>query len=209
MSLIPENRPVIGSDLVTIKRQFGLSTADTCFLFGMSITKWTQLTRKAADKPVSDVTLAILVRFLSNHPELSVVPKMPSVDEMFDLLNSVAPIDQKRFSILWGAEGSAGYRWRKLNTRQGPALSRLMYCMRMALLSRSTSDRVLLLDQWTKTVEAEGRARGVPDVFKSGQWSPREVIEKSKQSIGAKAGAAKERRGRKKSDHSTASSLAE
>jgi hypothetical protein len=195
-SLIPLNRPVIGRDLDEIKQQFGLSTADACYLFGLSITRWTQVVRARADEPLTDPTLALLVRLLADHPELSVIPKMPNANEMFNILEEIAPLDQKRFSILLGAEASAGYRWRKQQSRQGPFLTRLMYYMKMALLSRTPGDKAVLLDEWSKVVEAEGRARGVDDVFRKGQWAPREVIEQSKQSIGAKKGAAKSKASR-------------
>lgn len=169
--MIPINRPVLGRDLDDIKLQFGLSTADACWLFGMSITKWTQIARKGANDAVTDPTLALLVRFLDQHPELSVIPKLPDGQEMFDLINSVAPTDQKRFSILMGSEASAAYRWRKIGSRQSPTLLRLMYYMKMALLGRPDEDRLSLLDTWSKTVEVEGKARGVEDVFHRGRWS--------------------------------------
>lgn len=197
VKLIPSGRPVIGRDLEEIKQQFGLTTADACFLFGISITKWTQL-KTAANEPLTDPSLALLVRFLAEHPELSVIPKMPNAIEMFDLFNEILEVDQKRFSIMMGAEASAGYRWRKSNSRQGAALQRLMYYMKLALMSRTGGDKVQLLDSWCKTVENEGLARGVPDIFRAGQWLPRDVIEKSKQSIGARAGQAKMRVARSK-----------
>lgn len=196
--MIPSSRPVVGRDLEEIKQQFGLSTADACFLFGISITKWTHIVRQGADVPLTDPTLALLVRFLAEHPELSVIPQMPTAAEMFELFNEVLDVDQKRFSLMLGAEASAGYRWRKANSRQSAALQRLMYYMRLALMSRSSSDRLQLLDGWSRTVASEGAARGVDDIFRAGQWLPREVIEKSKQSIGARAGQAKTQRERAK-----------
>ena len=169
--MIPTNRPVQGRDLDDVKLQFGLSTADACWLFGMSITKWTQIARKGANDSVTDPTLALLVRFLDQHPELSVIPKLPDGQEMFNLINSIAVTDQKRFSILMGSEASAAYRWRKIGSRQSPTLLRLMYYMKMALLGRPDDDRLEMLDGWAKTVGIEGKARGVDDVFHRGRWS--------------------------------------
>lgn len=171
--MIPSNRPVLGRDLDDVKMQFGLSTADACWLFGMSITKWTHVARQGANEPVTDPVMALLIRFLDQHPELSVVPKLPDGPEMFELINSVTPIDQKRFAIMMGAEASAGYRWRKEGARQAPTLLRLMYFMKLSLLGRPASDRLTLLNDWSKTVEAEGRARGVDDVFRLGRWRPK------------------------------------
>lgn len=190
-SSIPSSRSVIGRDLEEIKQQFGLTTGDACFLFGVSITKWTQLVRSSPDVQIKDPTLALLVRFLSQHPELSVIPKMPTTSEMFNTINSVVETDQKRFSLLLGAEASAGNRWKRSGSRPGQSLERLMYYLRLAILSRSHGERVELLDSWRQTVAAEGRARNVDDIFRAGQWAPRSVIELSKQSIGAKASKSK------------------
>lgn len=171
---IPSNRPVLGKDLDEIKQGFGLSTADACWLFGLSITKWTQVARQEKNEPVKDPTLALLCRFLDQHPELSVMPKLPDADEMYTILNKVAPTDQKRFSVLLGSEASAGYRWLKHGSRQSPTLLRLMYYMKMALQSRTRGDSLDLLHRWAQTVEDEGLARGVENVFKTGRWVPPE-----------------------------------
>jgi hypothetical protein len=168
---IPVTRPVVGRDLDDVKRTFGLSTADACWLFGMSITKWTHVARRDADLPITDPTLALLVRFLDAHPELPVVPKGPNAVEMHELVDAIIPTDQKRFSVLMGSEASGAYRWRRKESRQSPALLRLMYFMRMSLMSRDDGDKVALLNDWSKVVEAEARARGVDNVFRVGRWN--------------------------------------
>lgn len=185
VKIIPSNRAVVGRDLEEIQQQFGLSAADACFLFGISITKWTQLVRSSPDGVIKDPSLALLVRFLAEHPELSVIPKMPTAIEMYALINNIAETEQKRFAILFGAEASAGYRWRTERSRQGAGLQRLMYYMKMAILSRTTGERLELLENWSKTVSREAEARGVSDVFKTGQWRNKEIVKKSLQSIGA------------------------
>ncbi len=168
--MIPDNRPVIGRDLDTIKQQFGLSTADACHLFGMSITKWTHVARQGADVPVTDPTLALLARFLDGHPELNVIPRYPDPTEMYDFVNDIHPVDQKAFSVLMGSEASATYRWRKTGSRPSPVLQRLMHYMRLSLLARDETGKVELLSDWRTTVAQEGLVRGVPNVFKVGRW---------------------------------------
>lgn len=169
--MIPTNRPVLGRDLDNIKLQFGLSTADACWLFGMSITKWTTVARTGADEPVKDATLGLLVRFLDQHPDLSVLPKLPTAVEMYDLLSEVKDINQKRFSVLMGADATAAYRWRKLGSRQSPTLQRLMYFMKLTLLGLPDNERLEVVNKWENTVLVEGQARGVDDVLRSGNWS--------------------------------------
>ena len=177
--MIPTTRPVLGKDLDAVRQQYGMLTSDACWLFGLSITRWMQIVRQAADLPVKDPTLALLVRFLDQHPELSVIPKFPSVAEMYDMVNSIQEIDQKRFSVLFGSEASAAYRWLKAGSRQSPAVNRLMHYMRVGMLSRQPDKRADMLEDWRKTVELEAQARGVPDVFKLGQWNPKGVAEAS------------------------------
>jgi len=200
--MIPTNRPVLGRDLDDIKQQFGLSTADACWLFGMSITKWTHVCRQGAAEPVTDPTLALLVRFLDLHPELSVVPKLPDAMEIYTLVNSIVDTDQKRFSILVGSEASATYRWRKHGSRQSPTAQRLMYCMKMSLLGRPDADKLELLDEWEGVVKAEGQARGVDDVFRRGYWSaksePEEGAAPAKRILAAKSAGASVKPGMKR-----------
>lgn len=178
--MISDSRPILGKDLDTIRKQYGLLTSDACWLFGLSITRWMQIVRQAADLPVKDPTLALLVRFLDQNPELSLIPKFPRAAEMYEMVNSVQETDQKRFSVLFGSESSATYRWLKAGSRQSPAVNRLMHYMKSALLARQPEKRADLLEKWRKTVAKEAQARGVPDVFKSGHWNPKGVEEASK-----------------------------
>lgn len=171
--MIPTNRPVLGKDLDSIAQQFGMLVADACWLFGMSITKWMQVVRQNPEVPLKDPTLALLVRFLADHPELSVIPKFPSAEEMYALLNKVQPVDQKRFSALFGSEASATYRWLKPGSRMTPAVGRLMFYMKMAMLAASPDKRGEMLENWRETVKLEAQARGVDDIFKTGAWNPK------------------------------------
>ena len=177
--MIPTTRPVLGKDLDTVRQQYGILTSDACWLFGLSITRWMQIVRIAAELPVKDPTLALLVRFLDEHPELSVIPKFPGAAEMYEMVNSAQKTDQKRFSVLFGSEASASYRWLKIGSRQSPAVNRLMHYLKSAMLARQPEKRAELLERWRGTVAMEAVARGVPDVFKSGKWNPKGVAEAS------------------------------
>lgn len=185
--MIPTNRPVLGKDVDAIAQQFGMLVADACWLFGMSITKWMHVVRQKPDVPLKDPSVALLVRFLANHPELSVIPKFPSAEEMFALVNKVQEVDQKRFSVLFGSEASAAYRWLKPGSRMSPSVGRLMFYMKMALLAKSPSKRSEMLEQWRETVRKEGVARGVDDIFKTGAWTPKEKAAPRKRALAKKA----------------------
>ena len=73
-----------------------------------------------------------------------------------------------------GSEASATYRWLKPGARMSPAVGRLMYYMKMAMLAASPEKRSKMLESWRETVQLEGTARGVADIFKSGAWSAKE-----------------------------------
>lgn len=175
--MIPDHRPVLGRDLDTVRQEFGLLTNDMIWVLSMSITRWTQIVRQAPDEPVKDPTLALLVRFLSQHPELAVVPKQPTPSELFELMNEVGDVEPKRFATYFGSESSAAYRWMKSDARPSSTVTRLMHFMRIAMLMQDPSGRAQMLESWRKTVEQEAKSRGVQDVFKSGRWSTTPILD--------------------------------
>ena len=173
--MIPNTRPVLGKDLDTVRQQHGLLTSDACWLFGLSMTRWMQIVRQGPELPVKDPTLALLVRFLDENPESLFLPKFPTVEEVYSLVESTQA-DKKglpqRFSVFLGSEASATNRWRRgAGTRQSPAVLRLMLCLKSAMLARQPESRAELIDNWRKTVDAEGVARDVDDVFREGKWN--------------------------------------
>jgi hypothetical protein len=129
------------------------------------------IVRQRPEVPVTDPSLALLVRFLDQHPELQVLPKAPGVHEMFNLVNEIEETGQRRFAVLFGSEASATYRWMRAGSRQTPAVSRLMYYLHRALTTAPQKKRVTILKEWGDTVLLEGAARGEANVFKSGTWN--------------------------------------
>ena len=168
--MIPTNRPVAGKDLDAVRQALGLLTADACWLFGLSITRWTQIVRQAPDEPLTDPSLALLVRLLGDHPELSIIPQFPTPAEMYDLVNSIQATDKKRFSVLTGSDASAIYRWLNTGSRQSPAVSRLLFYLKQALLQATPAKRAEVIEEWSKTVELEAGARGSQDIFRTFKW---------------------------------------
>lgn len=170
---IPGFRPVMGKDLATIAQGFGLKSADSIALFGLSITKWGALINGEPDKAVSDLSLALLVRFLDNNPDLAIGPKYPGVAEMFELINTITPTDQKTFSILFGSDATAAYRWLKKGSSMSPAVERLMFHLKNHILSKPAKPehiRLAALTEWQETVALEASLRGSEDIFRTGKW---------------------------------------
>lgn len=173
-NLIPSHRPVIGRDLETLRLAFGLTTHDTIWLLNLSITRWTQIVRKEADAPVSDPSLALLVRLLMQHPELvhTLLPSKPHASEVFDLMQSASAVELKRFSTYVGAEASAGYRWMRPGAQPSTMVQRLLQCLHSVLSTQSCEVRSQELSGWRETVEQEAHARGLAPVLETGRWSP-------------------------------------
>ena len=169
--MIPIQRPVLGSDLDDVRQQFGLSVGDAIWLFGLSITRWTEIVRKGAEEPVRDPTLALLVRLLDAFPTLNVIPMYPTPTEMYDLLAEVTDMTKKKFSIFMGNESSGGYRWMTKGSRPSPALLRLMYFLKIMLTSAKPEERTAVVEGWMNIVNIEASARGSNDVFHTGRWS--------------------------------------
>lgn len=179
MSLIPTHRPVIGEDLDALREQLGLSTMDGCWLYGMSMNKWTQAVKKEARQPVENISLALLARELSARPELCPVPKMPSAHDIHGIIEKYQPaIDKKRMAIMFGCEASSGYRWLTVGSKISPVLARLFLVFQTIFytsLKKSDSQAISMLADWDRMVAQEASERGVLNVFSTGRWTSPDV----------------------------------
>ena len=171
---------VTGFDLDDVRQTMGLSTADACWLFAMSISTWSQTVRGTAACPtlpqqqISNPTTALLIRLADAFPNALSIPTMPNVDEFSKLIELVTgeELTKKRLSILLGNEETAAYRWTMRGTRPPDSIKRLMYGLQRLLLStQDLRERRKLLEQWESIVSIEASSRGVPDVFRTGSWS--------------------------------------
>lgn len=170
--MIPVSRPVINKDLDDLRLSYGLSVMDACYLFGLNMGKWSAM-KSAPNEPVTDVSLALLVRLLNENPALFTPPEYPSPAEMKDLFDKSQgePIKQKDLAIMLGNNESSGYRWLRLNSNQKPSVSRLSLYLEKMLLSCKEDQRHDLLEEWMKVVHQEGYVRTNKDVFVTGQWT--------------------------------------
>lgn len=177
--MIPLDRPVLGKDLDAVREQLGILAGDACWLFGLSMTKWMHIVRQKPDTPVKDPSLALYVRFLDQYPEASLIPKTPDSHTMLSLITEIEEMPSRSFSVLFGAEGSAVYRWLRTGDRQSPPVRRLMLGMQTVLRNAPKKQRAEMLKAWIGTVRSEGTARGEVDVFKSGTWNIKGVAAES------------------------------
>jgi hypothetical protein len=181
---IPADRPVCGQDLDDVRKMLGLSVADACYLYGLSPTKWSQMVSgiqaipeinykgSTAQTPVTDPTLALLVRCLAANPELPVIPQMPSPAEMSAMISNVTGNPTQRyFAVALGNESTSAYRWSRIGQQPPATAQRLLYALKLALVKRDDADKKAFMANWEKIVRTEAAARDAAgDVFETGKW---------------------------------------
>jgi hypothetical protein len=175
--LIPLDREVCGADLALMQLKLKLSVADACHLFGQPMARWARLTKQDRDGnlPLSNKTLALLVRALDMHPEMC--PILPSIEPpaIFESMGKyVQDLDKKRFAVFFGCEASSGYRWLTKGSRVTPQLAKLQSIFGRWLESaakRGTKAASEVIKSWEAMVLAEAIVSGVGGVFATGRWT--------------------------------------
>lgn len=172
----PAGKPIIGEDLVMLRTQLGISVTDLCWLLGISIKIWSRLTKNSAKMTVADGTLSLLVRALMNFPAaLPIAPPTTPMDAYKRLCTVNKDFDKRWLAIMFGYEESSGSRWIKDESKGTPILERLLRIFIRKFdeaATWGTDDVKHMLAEWDRVVEIEAAARGVPDVFLEGVWSP-------------------------------------
>lgn len=173
-SAVDVSGPIRGEDLDSLREALGLSTMDACWLYGLSMTKWTDIARNdGAKKPLTNVTLALLVRVLRKYPDVSPLTPPPDPSDVFATIAQYQPIiDRKRMAIMFGCEASSGYRWLSTGSKLGPSVSRLLKVF-MSLAQEVDGDLMRgteMIRQWDEMVESEALARGATSIFSTGRW---------------------------------------
>lgn len=170
-----DNRAILGQDLDTLREKLGLSVGEACWLYGMSMTKWTDVVRTGANDPITKPNLALLVRGLSKWPEVNMFPHMPNAQDIYSRLQSVDPeFGLKRFAIMFGSETTAGYRWITLGSNLSTAIRRLFYVFQVlfdAAAQESAAAAREFVESWEAIVESEAQERGIERIFSVGCWT--------------------------------------
>jgi hypothetical protein len=168
-------RPVIGEDLDILRDQLGLSTADACWLYGISMTRWMIVVKENPKEMIKNITLALLVKSLMAHPEACPVPNPVQAQDVYDSMREVQPsIDKRRFAIMFGCEASSGYRWITVGSKVSPVLARLFKIFMKKFTTaanKSLDDALNVILEWDAIVQVEASARNKPNIFKDGRWT--------------------------------------
>lgn len=177
-SFIPETRAVIGDDLNTLRERLGLGVGEACWLYGISMTKWMNIVNKAPKDPITNPSLALMIRSLSIHPDACPLPSTPSAQEIYDMINQglrlEEPMDLKRLAIMFGCEGSSGYRWITKQGEISPVLERLFQVFRTLFKPIMGNGQIAcakFILEWEQMITQEAEERNLEAIWKTGRWT--------------------------------------
>jgi len=115
-------QPVQGTTLVNFAMKKGIVLTQACDLFGISRSKWDAM--GASNKPVDDVTLAILYRAYASHPDL--IENKIDIKKFYTELTAARPINSLAFSVIMGRGKAAASRWMNRTGSAGATVNNLV-----------------------------------------------------------------------------------
>lgn len=159
---IPNDRPVIGVDIELMRSATGFKVDELRWVLGLSLAQWLEYTKRHPNKPISNPTVALLLRLYTAKPHL--IPLPPSADPV--RIMKKADISQRRLSLMLGKQATSAGKWIK----EGAELSGNV--RRLAKHLEDIAEDPDALAQWESMVEQEASLRGVPDIWKQQGWKP-------------------------------------
>lgn len=162
-----------------------LPVADFLWLFGLNPGHWSEITGRS-EEAVKDPAVAILGRFLNEHPEAGIIPPTPQPAEIYDFFNLGTSITLKEFGLAFGRHMSAGHRWVSAGKETPAILHRMMIMLARhaeQTLKRELGDclkngvsdaerRVIagIWRDWQAIVEKEAQSRGADNIWERTCW---------------------------------------
>ena len=176
---IPVDRPVIGEDLIALRKRLGHSLGDALYLYGMYSGKYAELTspRKNGRQAVNRGTIAIMTRLLDAAPEFDPLPKPVPFHEFIEHLQRLDhTLTVKKIGIMLGGDAGSGYRWLK-GTKMYPVVEHLVIIIDQAVKQYGKAG----LDLFADIVEAERLAQGKTEgnFYSAGSWRDKATGERS------------------------------
>ena len=140
---------------------------DACWTFGLNMPSWSKCTKTHGAEPLSDVALALLVRYLDMFPEsCPVVKAIKPADFYFRLAryNEMQPKEDRIsneilqsfgfFGAILGRDQAAGYRWVRQEGGTRPVIDRYIN-----ILDQDLAQGVITLKDITALTMIENSAR--------------------------------------------------
>ncbi|MEO7326537.1 MAG: hypothetical protein ABIW82_17085 [Dokdonella sp.] len=159
----PIQRPTRGEDMLMLQRKLGFSTRDMMWILGLNPTSYRTSISGAGGRQPLQMPVALVIRTLSVHPELSLLPVEPSATDFFELCIEIDPaFSAAKLATLLGRSETSAYRWLKsTKVTMTKGARRWMLVMWLALKNaHARTARKQLLDGFFEVVLDEAEARG-------------------------------------------------
>jgi len=170
-----------GADLQELKEELGVTMVDLMWVIGRKSLcspkgSW-KLTNERSQLPIAQPQYTILIRYLLQYSEDSILPQMPN---FIDLYEKVAPHFEtvglgeptvSKAGILFGVKDCTALTWKHGQKQPSLGGQRLLYLVEQAI----EQDGAAGLKRYVDIVEKEVQARGlgsISDLFQNGTWQP-------------------------------------
>jgi hypothetical protein len=157
--------PITHSDIQTLPDYLGLLAADVTWALGMTMAGWGKL--KLTPRAYADPAIALTTRWLIERP--TDVPSLlsPTPRDIYRALKAQlgpkAPT-KKTFGLVFGREGTAGYRWITCACDCHGAIRRAL----SILIADGLHGLPERWSAWVEMAEREAALRGIPDLLRAG-----------------------------------------
>ena len=198
--LIPEDRPVTGSDIVRLQLAKDQTLMDTTWENGWYNSRYNEQTNDSdhQNQPLTSITRALLVRAYANGltkqiiirqpeslPSYGLLPTSPTFDQFHNLITQYItefPVDHLPESVrdglkpihtaaLMGMNGNSATRWMREDSTPNPAAQRLMTYVYSDIDARGKTALFEFLRLVNIEAKARGLVNGLYDVLETGKWA--------------------------------------
>lgn len=195
---IDSDRPVFGRDIQELRRLHSVSFDDMRAVLGLSINTFNSVAKVGLNAPVLNPTIALLVRYYAENPDMFPKISPPTLDE----LEAVSGLSPKEIVLILGKEQASTFRW-QTGSNMTPVVCRLAIhfynemkqysdeiqnILESIKIARKENDPIQLvalesdlntlnekrtaaISKWKRRVNIESKARGVADIWSSGNWA--------------------------------------
>jgi hypothetical protein len=173
--LMTDDGPVTGDQYLKLQQKLGLELAEYESLLGVSI-KEHYLIAQDRSAPLADPGLCLHLRLLDAYPEL--VDPEPDVIELVQVVKQIKrdhpdltlPMSATAglVALMLGRKCQTSSTWS--TGRASPARKIMMLVRHLLTLLTERDDPDRVLQRYCELVEHEGKARGIPDLFKVRRW---------------------------------------
>jgi hypothetical protein len=172
--VLPQHRPLVGSDLLAIQTKFGCQVDELLHAFKMSPNRWSQVSKKEATKQVSP-NIELVARVYDKWPETWPIKPAPKLRDLMETLNITKIAD---LALFFGKDSITGSRWlqgeeasresgRKVNKAGSHGTAPLVKLQTINLHKLGTLGK---RDELVGLVNDVAGLRGIDDIWQRGSW---------------------------------------